>query len=251
MAIELNPGTTDTVVLCGGEGSRLGILTRSTPKPLLPVGERPFLLYLLLNLRRQGFRRFILATHYLSEKFYDFVASCGEFRNDMLLVSEEEPLGTGGALRHAAAHVRSSSFLALNGDSYISQPLKPVLNQHSRGERSLTMVVVRAENVIGGPESKDAVELGLDGKISGFAPRGRVSEGWVNAGVYVLDRAMALSWPSGRYNLESNLKSLLGPTEGKAFFSEARLIDIGTPECYAKANQDPTLMEPIDLERSP
>ena len=247
---ELKPNTTDAVLLCGGKGSRLGFLTRSTPKPLLPIGGRPFLLRLLLHLRRQGFRRFILVTHYLSEKFHDFLASCDEFRGETLVISEEEPLGTGGALRNAAAHVHSSSFLALNGDSYVSQPLAPVLHEHGRGDRFFTMVVVRAEKILGGRDSKDAVILDPNGKVSGFVPRGRVSEGWVNAGVYVLDKAVVLSWPSGRYDLESNLGSLLGSMGVQAFHSEARLLDIGTPECYANADQVLTAIQSDELEDS-
>ncbi len=248
MTAQLKPETTDAVLLCGGQGSRLGSLTRSTPKPLLPVGGRPFLFYLLLSLRGQGFRRFILATHYLSEKFEDFVASCDDFRSDTLVVQEKEPLGTGGALKNAAAHVQSFRFVAVNGDTFLSQPMAPVLDRHSLVKSCFTMVVVRADHVIGGSESKDGVEASSDGKISGLIPRGQSGEGWVNAGLYVVDKEMALSWPSGRYELETSLKTMMGSAESYAFYSEACLIDIGTPECYAKANRDPNLIKPIISE---
>ncbi len=110
------------------------------------------------------------------------------------------------------------------------------------------MVVVRADHVIGGSESKDGVEASSDGKISGLIPRGQSGEGWVNAGLYVVDKEMALSWPSGRYELETSLKTMMGSAESYAFYSEACLIDIGTPECYAKANRDPNLIKPIISE---
>lgn len=238
MEISLAPESTDAVLLCGGKGSRLAPLTQSLPKPLLFVGERPFLFYLLQNLRRQGFRRFILATHHLSEKFTDFLDDHREFVPQTVVVFEPEPLGTGGALRHAAAFVRSPVFVALNGDSFIPQPLGPVLSRHVRMGNAFTMVAARAENVIGGAAGKGALELGPTGELKGLSTGDRNRQ-WVNAGVYVLDRDLVSSWPAGRYDLERNLKNLLGQRKGCVFFSPSRLLDIGTPECYAEAKQMP------------
>lgn len=242
MASELKPAATDAVVLCGGKGSRLGGLTKDTPKPLLPIGEHPFLLHLLCRMRREGFGRFLLTTHYLAEKFQGFLSKYAELLGDTIQVSEQEPLGTGGALKNAALYVQSPTFVAMNGDSYISQPLMPVLDFHARMGNYFTMVAVRAEKVSGGTTNKGALSIGAQDKIVGFAPGGR-AHGWINAGIYVLDRVMVLSWPSGPYSLESNLMSLLGPGEGYIFRSEGRLVDIGTPECYAMANQDPGLFD--------
>lgn len=238
MEVSPGPESTDVVLLCGGRGSRLAPLTQSIPKPLLTVGQKPFLFYLLLSLRRQGFHRFILATHYLSEKFKDFLAIYDEFSPATIVISEKEPLGTGGGLRHAAAFVRSPVFVVLNGDSFIPQPLLPILNSHVRLGNAFTMLAARSENVVGGAENKGALEIGDDGQIIGLSP-GAKSQRWVNAGVYILDRAMVLSWPEGRYDLETNLMALLGQRRGQVFFSENRLLDIGTPECYAEANQAP------------
>lgn len=238
MEVSPGPESTDVVLLCGGRGSRLAPLTQSLPKPLLPVGKRPFLFYLLGNLRRQGFCRFILATRHLSEKFRDFLEDYREFAPETVVVFEEEPLGTGGGLRHAAAFVRSPVFVVLNGDSFIPQPLLPVLSSHVRLRKSFTMIAARSENVVGGAENKGALEIGDDGQIIGLSP-GAKSQRWVNAGVYILDRDMVLSWPEGRYDLEANLMALLGQRRGQVFFSECRLLDIGTPECYAEANQAP------------
>lgn len=242
MTTELKPADTDAVVLCGGQGSRLGELTKSIPKPLLPLAGYPFLLHLLLGMRREGFSRLILTTHYLADRFQDFVATYARFFNDTIVVLEEKPLGTGGALKNAAAYVQSATFVALNGDSYISQPLVPVLGYHTRMGNAFTMVAAKAENVLGGVVNKGALNIGTHGKIIGFSHSDR-DPGWVNAGIYVLDRVMVLSWPSGPYSLESSLMSLLGPREGHVFRSEGRLVDIGTPECYAMANQDPGLFD--------
>jgi mannose-1-phosphate guanylyltransferase len=232
------PENTDVVVLCGGRGSRMAPLTDSVPKPLLSIAHRPFLFYLLQNLRRHSFRRFILATHHLSEKFTDFVNAYRDSFPETAVVIEDRPLGTGGALRHAAGFVRSPVFVTLNGDSWVTQSFVPVLDLHARMGNTFTMVATRTENVVGGSKGKGGLVIGPDGEIKGLVANGQ-EESWLNAGAYVLDRDWVLSWPVGRYDLEPNLLDLLGRGKGVAFLSSGRLLDIGTPECYAEANRMP------------
>jgi len=239
----LDPSVTDVVILCGGLGTRLGALTAQTPKPLLPVGRHPFLLRLLLNLESQGFVRFILAAHYLAEHFKELLSTYRDVLPNITLVVESAPLGTGGALRHALGHVHSSVFVALNGDSWVTQPLEPVLIDHLRAGRVFTVVAVPATNVEGGALNKGVWRVGPKGDVQGFATQGEVSEGWVNAGVYIFDRDLVSSWPSGSYSLEDNLPSLLKGKRTSVFCSTGRLLDIGTPESYERASR---VLEPPD-----
>lgn len=229
------PEATDVIILCGGRGTRLGTLTTATPKPLLPVGESPFLLHLLRRLQQEGFSRFILATQYLSEQFQAFIADAAAAIPNLELVVEPEPLGTGGALRYAAERVRSGTFVALNGDTWVTQPILPVLQQHSREAREGTLVAVRASHVEGRALNKGVWDVGPQGEVRGFRTQAEVPDGWVNAGLYVLSRELVLSWPMGAYSLEANLQTLLSHRRARVFCSEARLLDIGTPECYAEA----------------
>lgn len=231
------PATTDVVILCGGRGTRLGALTALTPKPLLPVGGHPFLLRLLLRMEQEGFTRFILAAHYLADEFRSFLSTYANVVPESKLVVEPEPLGTGGALRHAVTHVRSPHFVALNGDSLVSQPLIPVLADHSRLGRAFSVVAVQAENVEGGALHKGVWRVGPQGQVLGFATEESVLDGWVNAGLYVLDRAMVSSWPEGEFSLEENLPALLNGREAGVFCSAGRLLDIGTPDCYEMAGR--------------
>ncbi len=233
----LRPERTDVVVLCGGKGTRLGPLTAHTPKPLLPVGGYPFLLRLLLRMEQEGFTRFILAAHHLADHFRTFLSTYGDVVPDIELVVEPEPLGTGGALRHAAESVRSSSFVVLNGDSWVSQPVAPVLADHGRMGRAFTVVAVQAVNVEGGAFHKGVWRVGPKGQVLGFETEDSVLDGWVNAGVYLLDRAMVSSWPAGQYSLEANLPSLLDGKEAGVYCSAGRLLDIGTPDCYERADR--------------
>lgn len=228
---------TDVVILCGGRGTRLGTLSARTPKPLLPIGGRPFLHYLLLQMKQQGFTRVILAAQYLADQFQVFVSEYREVVKELRLVIEPEPLGTGGALRHAADHVRSSTFVAVNGDTWLPQPLMPVLRAHERSGRRMTAVVVEAAQVEGGAVNKGTWEVGVDGAVRGFVTSAASVGGWINGGLYVLDRQLARSWPRGSYSLEADLMSLVAGSLVGVFRSRERLLDIGTPESLALAEQ--------------
>jgi D,D-heptose 1,7-bisphosphate phosphatase len=107
-------------ILIGGRGSRLGDAVRSTPKPLLEVGGRPFVEHVMLNLRRFGFQDFILLAGYQSDVVHQKYGTCSAFaqelRANITVVTEPSPMGTGGALKYAE-HYLQREFLLLNGDS--------------------------------------------------------------------------------------------------------------------------------------
>lgn len=233
----LTPADTDVMVLCGGRGTRLGGLTDSVPKPLLPVGGEPFLLRLLQRLKQEGFCRFVLAGHYLSKRFEAFLEHYSSQLPNTRLVVEPELLGTGGALRFAADHVSSSPFLVLNGDSWVEQPMGPVLEDHGRYERDFTVVAVEASRVEGEALRKGVWRLGPEREAADFVTQEQVVEGWVNAGCYVMNRAMVSLWPRGSYSLEANLPILLSGRRTAVFCSQGRLLDIGTMENYGRAAQ--------------
>lgn len=234
---EPEPALTDVIILCGGRGTRLRSLTEATPKPLLPVGGEPFLLRLMRHLKEEGFRRFVLAAHYLPGQFHAFSEAHQEEFPGMRVVVEPHPLGTGGAIRHAAESVLSPSFLVLNGDSWVEQPMVPVLREHARHGRDFTVVAVRAGQVQGEALKKGVWKIGADGEIVGFETQENAREGWVNAGCYVLDRDLVTFWPVGSYSLETNLMTLLKERRSGVFCSAGRLLDIGTPDAYVRSGE--------------
>src|SRR5712692_7069735 len=108
------------VILCGGRGTRLGGLTAGLPKPLLPVGEAPFLDLLLLELGRHGFRRILLLAAFAADRIAEYAATTpltARFGLAIEVAVEPAPAGTGGALWHAR-HRLDEAFLLLNGDSW-------------------------------------------------------------------------------------------------------------------------------------
>ena len=107
-------------ILIGGKGTRLGDAVRETPKPLLEVCERPFIEHIMLNLRRFGFEDFILLAGHQAEVVQEYYgegsAFAQELRANVRVIVEPSPLGTGGALKCAQAHL-NNEFLLINGDS--------------------------------------------------------------------------------------------------------------------------------------
>ena len=106
-------------VLVGGLGTRLGALTASTPKPLLPCGDRPFLAWLLREFVRFGVEEFLLLTGHLSAEVEASVhALAARLPHQARILVSEEPVraGTGGAVFHAREQL-DQRFLLCNGDS--------------------------------------------------------------------------------------------------------------------------------------
>lgn len=225
----------DVVLLCGGRGRRLGALTASTPKPLLPVGGAPFLLRRLQALQQQGCRRVILSVQYLAEQFHAFARTYAAQLPTVVVVEEPSALGTGGALRFAVRHAQTDPCVVMNGDSWFTQPLAPVIEAHRRRGVLFTLVAIPAAHVVaGGTPQKGLVSLGPDGEIIGFST-GEAESGWVNAGCYVVTRALPAAWPDGAYSLEQQFMRLVPLGQARAFRSDGRLLDIGMPACFAQA----------------
>jgi len=119
-------------VLAGGLATRMGSLTESMPKTMLEVAGRPFIVHQLELFRREGIRRVVLCTGYLSEIIEDFVGDGGRFGLQVAYsIEREHLLGTGGALRQALP-LLGSEFLVIYGDSYLDIAFAPVVEAFRR-----------------------------------------------------------------------------------------------------------------------
>jgi len=222
------------VILVGGKGTRLGALTAATPKPLLAVAGRPFLLHLLERLAAAGFRDVRLLTGYLASQFDGILPAAQALGLTVTCHVETEPAGTGGALRLAAPAL-ASQFLLMNGDSLFDIDLAglmaPALPVGRLGRVALRLVARTDRYGV----------VRLDGdRITDFAAKGDPAEpGLINAGIYWLDRRLVDTIPVGMISLEADILTgmardghLLGRVHGGYF------IDIGVPDDYARAQTD-------------
>jgi NDP-sugar pyrophosphorylase family protein len=217
--------TPDVVILAGGRGTRLQSVPGDIPKPLRPVHGRPFLCYLLDQVRAAGTGRIVLSLGYKPEAFNDLV------RQEGLEVSvESTPLGTGGGLRAALPLFRTDAVMVLNGDSFAAADLRLLAALHRRRKARATMLLAEIEDA----SRYGRVEIEEDGAIVRFAEKGEAGPGLINAGVYVLQRSVVEAIPADRaVSLErETFPSLIGT----GFFGEPggfAFMDIGTPESYA------------------
>ncbi|HEX5264638.1 MAG TPA: nucleotidyltransferase family protein [Phenylobacterium sp.] len=216
------------VLLVGGLGTRLGERTRDVPKPLLDVAGRPFLSWLIDDLRRQGVSEILLLAGYHGHRVIEALGAADDIR----ILVEPEPLGTGGALRFAADHL-DERFFFLNGDSFFDINLWDLAALATDGEAVLAVRPV-----------EDASRYGrvvMDGaRITGFAERSAVpGPGLINGGVGVFSRRIVERIPPGRaVSIEAEVYPLIASARllfGRAYASA--FIDIGVPEDLERAQR--------------
>jgi NDP-sugar pyrophosphorylase family protein len=220
-------------VLAGGLGTRLRPAVADRPKVLAAVAGRPFLAYLLDALAAVGVRKTVLLTGYRSEQVS---SALGERHGEMELFYSEEPspLGTGGALRAALPHFDSESILLLNGDTYFGMDLAAFAAFHRRRHADVSLALTAVDDA--GRFGK--VVVAPDGRVTAFEEKNAAGRpGWINAGVYLLERSLLEDIPAGRpLSLERDL--LPNWIAARAVFgrrTRAAFLDIGTPESFAAA----------------
>ncbi len=218
------------LVLAGGLGTRLRPALPATPKVLAPVAGRPFLHLLLGWLRDAGLQQVLLCTGHLSEQVEASIQ--GGFDGlELRCVAEARPLGTGGALRHAIAGLDDHRFLALNGDSFCACDLDALAGAHAPGTPA-SMVVTRVEDA----GRYGAVTLGPHDEVLGFSEKGAGGPGWINAGIYLLERAtLERLPPHAPASLERELLPGLAGHGLRALRAPGPFVDIGTPDSWRQA----------------
>ena len=227
----------DVLVLCGGAGSRLHPLISDRPKGMALIGRRPFLDILVDDLLKQGFRRIIFCVGHLKEQIIVHYKS----RNDAEFYFSEEnaPLGTGGAIHNALSMVQSNHVLILNGDSICPVNFSELLQFHYAKESSTTFVLTL-------PQDRDDVGIVLidrHKKVQSFLEKTSSNpalDGYINAGIYLLNlENLVFSDLKPPFSLEYDVFPTLAkgnPCYG--FVVDSKLLDIGTPARYLKANTD-------------
>jgi D-glycero-alpha-D-manno-heptose 1-phosphate guanylyltransferase len=223
----------DAIILAGGLGTRLRSVVPDLPKPLAPVGGRPFLDVLLAQLSRwPEIRRVILATGYKADLFRQRYGNDHRFGFEICFSTEESPLGTGGAILKALQFVTSDEILVLNGDSYVEFSLEELKRGYADARASLAMVVRRVDDA----SRYGSIELdGVTGQILGFREKAvGTGPAFVNAGVYLINKARLPVASDGFLSFEKDiLPGMVGAM--RAVIAQGKFIDIGVPETYAVA----------------
>jgi D-glycero-D-manno-heptose 1,7-bisphosphate phosphatase len=221
------------VVLVGGRGTRLGALTADLPKPMLAIGDRPFLELLIDEISRHGIEEVLLLCGYRAAALLDRFEGATSRGCRVSCRIEDEPAGTAGALRAAFAAL-ATEFLLLNGDSFFDINLLN-LPAVARERRWLGAVALRSLANTG-----RFGRVTLDGEMVGsFAEKSESGPGLINAGVYFLRREAIERVTALPSSLEREVLPQLaaeGRLAGRVY--DGYFIDIGIPEELARARRE-------------
>lgn len=226
------------LILAGGAGTRLRSVVSDVPKPLAPVCGRPFLEYVLFQLRANGVGRAIICSGYRSGAISDHFGDGRRWGIELRysVEAEEAPLGTAGALARAAPLAEGERLLALNGDSLFDIAIADLVEDHVRNGAALTLALATASAA----GRYGSVATDADGWVTAFAEKPDAGGApLVNGGVYVVERGVLDAVARDRaVSLERELlPALVGRSlRGRAF--EGFFIDIGVPDDYRRAQAD-------------
>jgi NDP-sugar pyrophosphorylase family protein len=218
-----------TVILAGGLGTRLRPLTEQTPKPMVEVGGRPFLEYIVEHIAAQGFRDLLLLIGHLGEHVSDHFGDGGRFGVSIEYSREPRPLGTGGAIRFAREKL-SSEFLLLYGDSFLPIDYVEVAAAFRQSRRPA--MVVTYDNQAGYTDVFNNISVDAAGCVTRYE-KGVIDPElkYVDAGALCLHRSVFAEVPVGSVvSLEQELfPQWIAARQLAAFSTKQRFYDIGTP----------------------
>lgn len=153
------------MVLCAGFGTRLGALTRDTPKPMLPLAGRPVLDYIVRHLVRHGFTDLVVNLHFRPESIREYCGDGTRFGARIAYSHEAEPLGTAGAVRNVADFFRDGPFLVQYGDVLTAEDFTALRTAHRTHGALATVLTHRRAN------SNSIAVVGASGRVERFLER--------------------------------------------------------------------------------
>ena len=228
------------LILAGGKGTRLRPLTVYTPKPIVPICNRPFLLYQIDTLRRAGVTDITLSLSYQPEKIEQQLGDGSQFGVKLKYTVEPQPMGTAGAYKFAEDLIREPT-VVFNGDVLTDLDLKTMIRQHKEKQAIATIFLTPVEDA----SMYGVVETTGDGRVQRFLEKPKPEETTcrnINAGAYVLEPSVLDLIPKGEnHSFEYDLFPKL-LEKGEPFFAHtpqrAYWMDIGTPARYLQAHHD-------------
>jgi mannose-1-phosphate guanylyltransferase len=225
------------VILVGGEGTRLRPLTSTVPKPVVPLVDRPFIVYMLEWLRGHGVQDVILSCGFLATSVRNVLGDGSQLGLRIRFVEEPEPRGTAGALKYAE-ELLDERFLMLNGDVLTDIDLTAQIAQHERTGAVGTLALVPVAD----PSAYGLVRLEDDGSVREFVekpPADQIDTNLISAGAYVLERSVLDLVPAGKaVSIEREVWPRLVGAGLYGFAADAYWLDIGTPERYLQGTFD-------------
>lgn len=222
------------IILAGGLGTRLKEVVSDLPKPMASVNGKPFLHYVFEYLKEQGITMVVLAVGYKHEVIKAFFGN-SYLNIDIRYSIEEEPLGTGGAIKQAFDLVVKEAFV-INGDTFFDVSLRALYSFYSSKHADLAMALKQLKNF----DRYGTVIVNDDDRVVQFEEKKLMEEGLINGGVYLMKKNIFnKTGDEKKFSFEKDvLEKYVGTLKyyGKSF--ENYFIDIGIPTDYAQAQLD-------------
>lgn len=222
------------ILLCGGMGTRLRSVVSDRPKPMADICGKPFLQYLLEMLRDKGITEVIFALGYMGEMIEEYFQYGSAFGLKIAYSYEEEPLGTGGAIRNALPKIMEEEVLVLNADTYFPMDYQGLYRFHQENDGDFSLATRAVPDI----SRYGAVRRDAAGRILAWNEKmedgGQPLAGEINGGIYVMKKSLIAEIPEGKQSLEQDcIPKWL--SEGKRIFGlpfEGYFMDIGIPKDY-------------------
>lgn len=230
---------TEAIILAGGLGTRLRTVITDKPKSLAVINRHPFLHYLIRYLQSQKIERFIFALGYKHELIEDFLIKNFAGLNYVLSV-EEEPLGTGGAIRQGMQKTDSNKILVCNGDTLFKVNAEELEEFHDYSHSICTIGLKPMTNFC----RYGAVELYSNAAIRVFREKEFRENGLINGGTYLIDkREFPMAYLPDKFSFEKDFLPRAAEERIGIYgcIQDTYFIDIGVPEDYQKAQTDEEL----------
>jgi len=229
------------LILAGGKGTRLRPLTVYTPKPIVPVANRPFLTYQLESLTKAGITDVTLSLSYQPDKIEDVLGDGSDYGVDLRFVTEPTALGTAGAVGFAIESLKEP-VIVLNGDILTTLDLSKMLEFHASRKDSITVALARVKD----PSNYGLVTLDDDLAVQSFVEKPANGDlagsngNMINAGIYILEPDALKLIPKGTassFEYDVFPKALESDLSFSGYVLETDYWqDIGTPASYLAAN---------------
>ena len=227
------------ILLVGGLGTRLMPLTRTVPKPMLPIAGLPVTEHQLAMARRAGITSLVLATSYLSDVFTPYFGDGSHWGMKLQYAVEEEPLGTGGAIRNAAQLLDTDeSIVIFNGDVVSSHDLSRQINLHESRDADVTLHLTRVDDA----RAYGCVPVDDEGRVIAFLEKmEKPVANTINAGCYVFHPRVIQQIPVGKVvSIEREIFPDL-VNRGQVIYGmveDSYWIDIGRPSALLQGSVD-------------
>lgn len=229
----------EAIILAGGLGTRLRTVISDVPKCMAPVGGKPFLYYLIQYLKKNKIEKFIFSVGYMHEIIEEYLKKNNPDIHYQISL-ENEPLGTGGAIRLACQKTSEKNVLICNGDTLFKIHIDSFSNFHESADAACTLALKPMHYF----DRYGVVQLNEDHSVKSFKEKQYYTTGLINGGVYALNvKEFLQEQLPGKFSfekdyLEKKIDSKEEPKKIYGMIQDEYFIDIGIPADYEKAQNE-------------